>query len=91
MQASTIAIAVVTNPSPPRILATAGPPGTHITSGPGNSFCTLISAANMKRNGTKYEMMLMLTSTSYAPRTDVPAWPSTTNTAEIPACTSSAT
>ncbi len=39
----------------------------------------------------KFAMMLMLTSTSYAPRTDVPAWPRNTNTAAMPACTSSAT
>src|SRR5260221_1242536 len=36
-------------------------------------------------------MIPMLTSASYAPRTDVPAWPRNTNSSAIAACTSSAT
>ncbi len=84
-------IAVTTNPTAASAIATRVPPGTRITSGPAGSRCSTIIAANMNRNGMKYAMIPILTSASYAPRTDVPAWPRKTNTPAIAACTSSAT
>ena len=47
MQASTIEIAVTTNPVDARAIATGLPPGTRITSGPAGSRCSTIIAANM--------------------------------------------
>ena len=93
MHASTIDTAVVTNPSAANAIATEGPPGTRITSGPADSRCSLIKAANMNRNGMKYPMIPMLTSASYARETVVPlpALPIQMNSAAIAACTSSAT
>jgi len=61
----------------------ARPPAEHRRDdSEGSSRCSTIIAANMKRNGMKYAMIPMLTSASYAPRTDVPAWPMKTGTPE---------
>ena len=73
---STIAAAVVTNPSTATTIATGRFPGTRITSGPAGWLCAHAIAANSARNGRKVVMIVMLTITSYAPCTLVPAWPS---------------
>ena len=41
---------------------------------------SLMVAAKVNRNGMKVTRNVMLTMTSYAPRTEVPAWPATTKT-----------
>src|SRR5262245_8520016 len=85
--ASTIDTAVTKKPTEASAIATGLPPGTRITSGPAGSRCSAIIAANMNRNGMKFVMMPMLTSASYAPRTDVFAWLRNTNRPAKAACT----
>ena len=57
MHASTIEIAVTTNPVAASAMATGFPPGTRMTPGPAGSRCSTIIAANMNRNGMKYAMI----------------------------------
>ena len=60
-------ISVVVKPRTPTILATGLPPGIRMMSGPGGSRCKRINDANTNKYGMKYEIIPMLTSTSYAP------------------------